>query len=354
MNWEEACRILGIMPTATEQEINKQYRYKVQLLHPDWNLNKPLTVRERAEEELKQVNEAYKVLKDSINNPLRSSPKLDISSGSILFQELDFGQKQAAMFEIRSVGGAYSKIWIDDSPAPWLRVTDVKSLTGELLPLAVTIEATGSGEAGKRYFCKLVVRLENEQTKAKDEAVVEVELSMKAEPGVLKVGAKNVSKIMAGERGQQKLFSFELSNIGRGWLKGHLFTTRPWLSVSSNVVNIAPSAKTEYMVTLATGALKSGFSDKVFVNIITDGGYDRVPVEISAASFSMKNMYRSLIYIASGCAIVLAPVVILPVHLSPNIWSGPLLWVASSIYLIYLTVIGGAVYWLYSLKNRKG
>lgn len=134
MNREEACTILGIGSAASDKEILEQYRYKVQLLHPDWNSNKPATVREKAEQELMQVNEAYNVLRELKNRSPNCLPKLKLSLKRVHFKEVALGQKKSTSFEIKSVGGAYTKIWIDDSPAPWLRVSDLRSLTGEVLP----------------------------------------------------------------------------------------------------------------------------------------------------------------------------------------------------------------------------
>lgn len=62
---------------------------------------------------------------------------------------------------------------MDDSPAAWLKVIEVKSTTNDPLLLEVTIEATGSN---KQAVCGLPIRLENEKTKTKDEITVQIEL----------------------------------------------------------------------------------------------------------------------------------------------------------------------------------
>ena len=64
MNWEEACQILGVPITAKAAEIQSQYIYKAQLLHPDKTIGLPETIRHKAEEELKLVNAAFMVIKD--------------------------------------------------------------------------------------------------------------------------------------------------------------------------------------------------------------------------------------------------------------------------------------------------
>jgi curved DNA-binding protein CbpA len=102
MNWEEACSILGIVSTASEQEILEQYRYKVQLLHPDWNSNKPTTVRRKAEQELMQVNEAYSVLKNSRNRSPNQPPKIELSLKKIHFKEVALGQKRTPTSKLKA------------------------------------------------------------------------------------------------------------------------------------------------------------------------------------------------------------------------------------------------------------
>ena len=117
MNWEEACQILGIPFSATADEIRAQYIYKAQLLHPDKTMGLPESVRHKAEEELKQVNAAYAVLKDLKNSPQNNPPKLSVSPLNIRFKDIEPDQKKTTIIEIESIGGAYTKFWMDDSPA---------------------------------------------------------------------------------------------------------------------------------------------------------------------------------------------------------------------------------------------
>lgn len=180
MNWEEACQILGVPVTATAAEIHTQYIYKAQLLHPDKTAGLPESVRQKAEEELKRVNSAYTVLKDLKNNPQANPPKLSVSPRYIRFKDVAPSQKKTTSIEIESVGGAYTKFWMDDSPADWLKVIEVKSTTNDPLPLEVTIEAIGSTTLHKQIECSLPIRIENEKTKTRDEIIVKIQLQMKA------------------------------------------------------------------------------------------------------------------------------------------------------------------------------
>ena len=61
---EDYYEILGVSPRASSEEIEKAYRYKVNILHPDRLMGAPERIRRQAEEELKKVNRAYSILKD--------------------------------------------------------------------------------------------------------------------------------------------------------------------------------------------------------------------------------------------------------------------------------------------------
>jgi hypothetical protein len=184
MNWDEACRVLGVPTTATPDEIRTQYLYKAQLLHPDKTANYPEKVRQKAEEELKLINAANAVLKDRKNNTMAMPPKLKVSPRHIRFTDVQTGQQKTTSIKIESVGGAYTKFWMADSPAAWLKVVEVKSTTNDPLPLEAIIEATGSETTGKDCECILSIRLENETTKTKDEVSVKIQIqNSRKQPG---------------------------------------------------------------------------------------------------------------------------------------------------------------------------
>ena len=180
MDWEEACRILGVKPTASLDEIKHRYRLKAYTLHPDKTAQLPEPLRKEAAEELKLVNQAYPFLTNPLNNPFTNPPRLRVSPKHIRFKDVEMGQKKTTGFQIDSIGGAYTNIWFEKEPSPWLSVTSFESTTSGLLPIKVTLQCTGIGEPGRQYSCRLPVRLENEQTKLKDEVVVDIELWINA------------------------------------------------------------------------------------------------------------------------------------------------------------------------------
>ena len=195
MDWEEACRILGVKPTASLDEIKHRYRLKAYTLHPDKTAQLPEPLRKEAAEELKLVNQAYPFLTNPLNNPFTNPPRLRVSPKHIRFKDVEMGQKKTTGFQIDSIGGAYTNIWFEKEPSPWLSVTSFESTTSGLLPIKVTLQCTGIGEPGRQYSCRLPVRLENEQTKLKDEVVVDIELWINARQPISDISAVKPKRI---------------------------------------------------------------------------------------------------------------------------------------------------------------
>ncbi len=66
MELEKAYRVLKIEKNATSEEVKNSYRELAKKYHPDLYQNNPLAYL--AEEKLKEVNEAYEVLEDYLEN----------------------------------------------------------------------------------------------------------------------------------------------------------------------------------------------------------------------------------------------------------------------------------------------
>ena len=66
MELEKAYRVLKVEKTATLEEIRNSYRELAKKYHPDLYQNNPLAYL--AEEKSKEVNEAYEVLEDYLEN----------------------------------------------------------------------------------------------------------------------------------------------------------------------------------------------------------------------------------------------------------------------------------------------
>ncbi|MBN1370241.1 MAG: DnaJ domain-containing protein [Dehalococcoidaceae bacterium] len=177
MNWEEACAIIGVEPGATESEIHAQYIYKAQLLHPDKTTGLPETVRQKAEDELKRINQAYAYLKTPNTNPYTCPPKISVSPSRVVFKNTSESELHTAVVRVENTGGPFTRFFMEESPAGWLKVLKAVSVTGEPLPLEITLEATGIAGSNEPVKVKLPVRLENEKTGTRDEAAIEIELS---------------------------------------------------------------------------------------------------------------------------------------------------------------------------------
>ncbi|MCR4791859.1 MAG: DnaJ domain-containing protein [Lachnospiraceae bacterium] len=62
-------RVLGVSPTASEEEIKKAYRKLSRLYHPDSNMNKSEYEKKQAEEKFKEVQTAYENIIDGKVDP---------------------------------------------------------------------------------------------------------------------------------------------------------------------------------------------------------------------------------------------------------------------------------------------
>jgi hypothetical protein len=291
MDWQEACQILGVAPTASAKDIEDRWIFWVNVLHPDRTSHLTEKLREEAVERFKLVVQAHEFLKDPSHNPFTNTPKLKVSPLHIRFKDVGIGQKKTTSFEIDSIGGAYTNIWFEKEPPPWLSVTSFKSTTSETLPAEVTIECTGIGEPGKQYSCKFPVRLENEKTQLKDEVVLDIELWIKAESPLLYTDIVRIQfkQVMVGTREAQ---NFGLSNVGHGVLMGTISTSKPWLSVLPSSVSLAQDERHSYSVVVNTDNLPSGFTERGEVHISTNGGNTTLIVDLSVAQLTKEQQHN--------------------------------------------------------------
>jgi hypothetical protein len=342
MDWEEGCRILGVEPTASPEEIRQQWHYKAHLLHPDATIGKSESIRKKAEEEFKLVKQACEFLINPLNNPFTNPPKLKVSPTHIRFKDVETGQKKTTSFQIDSIGGTYTNIWFETEPCPWLSVTSFKSTTVERLPAEVTIECTGIGEPGKQYSCKLPVRLENEKTQLKNEVVLDIELWTKAESPVLYTDVVRIEfkQVILGTREAQ---NFGLSNVGHGVLEGTISTSKPWLSVLPGFVSLAQDERHSYSVVVNTDNLPSGFAERGEVHISTNGGNTTLIVDLSVAEWAQRQQNYSVKTFAKRFLLIIAipfipPILVGTIYLL-EYWQNPLFWVGVVIYGVVAVIL---------------
>lgn len=351
MNWAEACRILGVKETASPEEIDERYHTLGYLLHPDANVGKPKSAIEAGLKEFLLVKQAHDFLKNSSNNPHTNPPKVKVSPQRIRFKDVETEQRKKTTFEISSVGGPYTSIWFDREPSPWLSVVGFKPLiNGEQLPLEVEIECIGTGEVGEQLRCSLAVRLENENTQIKDEVTIEIELGMKVDPPILKVDDTviTVDSIVTGTIEHE---SFYVNNIGHGFLQGKITTTKPWISVSPDTLNLPANKTCACTVNISTYNLSLGYSDRGTISIRTNGGDADIPVELSIArlattavkeTISAKNNYSISKFVKSFFWILIfpfiPPMLIVTIFLL-QYWQEPLFWFGVGIYALMDIII---------------
>jgi hypothetical protein len=63
--------VLGVSPTASRAEVTEAYRTMVQIFHPDRHHSSPEAVRAAAEARMKELNEAYTIVRRGLPAPRR-------------------------------------------------------------------------------------------------------------------------------------------------------------------------------------------------------------------------------------------------------------------------------------------
>lgn len=88
-------RVLGISPSASEEEIKKAYRNLSRKYHPDANINNPN--KEQAEEKFKEIQAAYNQIMDERQNGYGYSSSYSNSSSDSYGGSSNYGYSQASM-----------------------------------------------------------------------------------------------------------------------------------------------------------------------------------------------------------------------------------------------------------------
>ncbi len=92
------------------------------------------------------------------------------------------------------------------------------------------------------------------------------------------------SQIIAGKQRTQK---FALMNVGTDRLTGKLTTSKPWLKVSPDILDLQPG-EGEIHAIVDTSGLAAGVSDIGSINIVTNGGQASIEVALSTTSFTQR------------------------------------------------------------------
>ena len=212
--WQDYYAILGISnPKADAKWIKEAYIYKQEVLHPDRVRDKAQYIRDKALEEIKEVNNAYRVLRDpkkraeydadwlmnhqagntdaswSQNaNPGRSKthsaprPKPEAKPANIRFINVAPGELRTTTFEIRNTGGPISSNVRVIDPKTWIKIVGCFAASAsDTFPLTIEIEATGM-ERGKTYRESIVIDLGGEETRVNVEMVMKPEQRLRELP----------------------------------------------------------------------------------------------------------------------------------------------------------------------------
>lgn len=108
-------RVLGVAPTASEDEIKKAYRKLSRMYHPDSNMNKSESEKKAAEEKFKEVQQAYEDIIDGKVDPgsYRRGPSYHSSSGSTGSYNSNTYRRQYSTGESGSARGGYNSDNLD-------------------------------------------------------------------------------------------------------------------------------------------------------------------------------------------------------------------------------------------------
>lgn len=176
---EDYYGILGVDHNASFEQIKEAYIFKVNIYHPDRLRIIPERIRNRAEDELKKVNQAYEVLSNPKSRSQYDSsrfrqtiaeselpktrptrrPKPEVYPKTIEFNDALPYVKQKGSFFVRNVGGQFRKVLISKTPE-WINVVETRRLSdSNKLPIEVKIEAMGI-HWGKTISTRIVIRLD--------------------------------------------------------------------------------------------------------------------------------------------------------------------------------------------------
>jgi curved DNA-binding protein CbpA len=171
-------KILGVPSDAKLEEIKKAYRQLVQDYSSDKFMNEPKWVQEASLEKMKEINEAWYILKDPIKrkkydkDTVIEKPKPEVDKSYILFDDVTPGEVKTDSFILINSGGDYNDIYVyTQNPNSWLKIVGTNSLDpnqSDELPLKIVIEASVD-EWGRNYIEYIIVKLDDEEIKVRAE-----------------------------------------------------------------------------------------------------------------------------------------------------------------------------------------
>ena len=127
----DAVRILGVAPAAGEKEVQQAYRELVKVWHPD-RFREDAALAAKADEKLKEINEAYRILKSSQRAdaaPLASpvSPGKSRQTAYSFASEGRWISWLAIVLGILAFGWAWFQL--QDKPQPRDTAEDLRNIT---------------------------------------------------------------------------------------------------------------------------------------------------------------------------------------------------------------------------------
>ena len=174
-------RILDLPENATLAQIKWQYKQLVRVYHPD--RFKDPTDKSFAENKLKDIIEAYRILSSRLEQPNSTyTPDLDqmadepsmhpprpiVSHSFLDFGTLKRGDRETITIQVGNMGGVAQQLnFILSEPSQWFAISEQKQLyQDKLLPVEVDVTVDASKlEVGKAYDGWIDVTLDNTTTR---------------------------------------------------------------------------------------------------------------------------------------------------------------------------------------------
>lgn len=295
--FEDYYEILQVHFRAEPEVIEAAYKKLAQKYHPD--VNKSSIAAER----MKKINTAHDILRDPAKRRdyddkwlqkrgdtpdtnatpphAQRAPALAVLPKHIRFKDLGYRDIKTTYFDIKNTGGSHINYTIaEDRLPPWLEITEIQTLTGDLLPARVHIRVTGQ-PLGTKCDCYIPIQTQDQETMHSEEIKVHVELVMKGP--VLQIDRTFIEFTVFTDVIPLPQ-TITLKNLGIGYIEGNLVPRQKWIKISPRAVEF--NDKRDVQVQIDTAQL---FTDIVgYVDVRTNCGDDVITVKASLSHEEVK------------------------------------------------------------------
>ncbi|MCB0063247.1 MAG: DnaJ domain-containing protein [Caldilineaceae bacterium] len=166
---ESYYEVLGLIPSATQEDIKSQYKQLVRTHHPDRFVDPD--EKAVAEEHLKSINEAYRVLSSQavqgqLVKYMQQELGLAVTPSLLDFGLLERRQQRNATFQVQFEKDVESVDFVPSEENSWFRVSRVSHIYGnDRASLEFEVEADSTGLPAQTYQGWIDVYLDSTMTR---------------------------------------------------------------------------------------------------------------------------------------------------------------------------------------------